>query len=391
MKRLFQISLDILMTSALPVLLWIVLGMILRPEIANVFALTYPLQFVYMIFANVFAVGPNVTARKKKNNNVVFSNMMLGCLLVGVFTWFLTLNVDGYISLMNMEPEIYRNYCIYSIVLIFFSFVLQIISQKLYFEGKNKQSNIMNTIYHISNFLLIIILSMYVSEKIAIWATLIIDAIIVGGFIIKYFRYRKFELLLWDNIRNTSFGILDSIGMVLIYGVGFWNSFSYGQKYIDAINFEELTTDTQWDMLEEAIDTTAKIDLTSKTFNYRKSLKNAYKFVFILIGTILIVDAMLYWYYRPELWILSILVGVQIIDMLLRPLIGLRWNYLQIKDNSMKHNVVFLGIRFVTVLASFLPTAFCTYIGQLLTAGLEYIYAKIKCRNVKEFKLGKRN
>ena len=293
MKRLFQISLDILMTSALPVLLWIVLGMTIRSEIANVFSLTYPLQFVYMIFACVFAVGPNVTARKKKNKNVVFSNLMFGCLVVGAFTWFLTFNVDGYIELMNMDSAILHNYCIYSIVLIFFSFVLQIITQKLYFEGKNKESNIMNLIYHLTNFILIIVLTLCMVERFAIWTTLLIDAVVVSYFIVKYFRYTKFELLMKDNIKNSSFGILDSIGMVLIYGVGFWNSFSYGQKYIDAINFEELTTDTQWDMWEEAIDTTAKIDLTSKTFNYKKSLKNAYKFVLILIGTMLIVEALL--------------------------------------------------------------------------------------------------
>lgn len=379
------------MTSALPIFLWIILGMILRPEIANVFALTYSLQFIYMIFVCVFAVGPNVTARKTHHPGVVFSNMFFGIVAVGAFTGLLTFYVNRYIELMNMDPEIYHRFCIYNIVLLFYSFVLQIISQKLYFEGKNKESNVNNLVFHVTNFICIIALSFLLPEKSAIMTTLIIDAVVLGFFIIKNFRYAKFKLMIKENIKNTSFGILDNIGMVLIYGVGFCNSFSYGQEYVEAINFEELSTDAQWDMLEDAVNTTAKIDLTEKKFDYKKSLKNAYKFVFVLIGTTLIIDFALYWYYKPNLPILAILILVQFIDMLMRPLISYRWNYLQIEDNNAKHNFVFLGIRFVTILASFLPTAYCTFIGQLLTAGLEYTYGKIKCRKVKVFKLRKSN
>lgn len=384
---MFQISLDTLMVSALPIFLWIILGITLRPEIANIFALTYPLQFLYMIFVCVFAVGPNITARKKRNKNVIFSNMVFGIMVAGILTLILGLNADFYIELMNMEPEIYHDFCIYNIVLIFFSFVVQVISQKLYFEGKNKESNITNLIFNLTNFGLIIILTKLLAENVAIVVTLIVDAMILVMYLMKYFRRTKFELLLKNNIKNSSFGILDNVGMVMIYGVGYWNSFGYGQKYIEAINFESLTTDTQWDMLEDSINTTAKIDLTNKKFNYKESLKNAYKFVLVMFGTILVINLALYWYYRPELWILAILLLVQVVDMLLRPLIMYRWNYLQIEDNKAEHNVAFLLIRFVTILASFLPTAFCTYIGQLLTAGLEYVYAKIKCRNLKIFKL----
>ena len=97
MKRLLQISLDTLLVSALPIVMWIILGIIVRPEVANVFSLTYPLLFVYVVFINMFAVGPNITARKNKNRNVVFSNMIFGGILVGLVTLFLVLNADSYI------------------------------------------------------------------------------------------------------------------------------------------------------------------------------------------------------------------------------------------------------------------------------------------------------
>lgn len=386
MKRLLQISFDTLLTSALPIVMWIVLGIIVRPEVANVFSLTYPLLFVYVVFVNVFAIGPNITARRNKNRYVVFSNMIFGGIVAGLVTLFLVLNVDTYITLMNMESEVYHDFCIYGIVLIFYGFIVQMISQKLYYEGKNRRSNVINVFFNIVNFSLIIVLPNITDEKTAILMTMIIDAVVLIYFLKRNFKKTKIQLCLISNIKNTSFSILDNLGMSVFYGIGFWNTFSYGQKYIDAINFESLTTESQWDVLD-SLSTTSKIDITKRKFSYRKSLKEAYKFLFVLFLTIIIMNVALYWYYKPDLGVLAILLAVQVVDMLIRPLVIFRWNYLQIEDNKAKHNAAFLGIRLVTILTSFIPTAYCTYIGQLLTVGLEYLYAKVKCRKVRLFKL----
>ena len=173
--------------------------------------------------------------------------------------------------------------------------------------------------------------------------------------------------------------------MFLIYGIGFGNSFSYGEKYAIAINFESLTTDTQWDMLY-SIDTASKIDLSENQFNYKESLINAYKLLFILIGTTLLMNVTLYWYFKPDIKILFIILIVQIIDMLVDPLKTLRWSYLQINDNKKKHNIFYALSRVIRFLCSFIPSAFCTYIGQIFSMVYLYIYSKIQCRNVKLFK-----
>ena len=176
--------------------------------------------------------------------------------------------------------------------------------------------------------------------------------------------------------------------MFLIYGVGFGNSFSYGEKYATAINFESLTTDAQWDMLY-SVDTASKIDLAENKFNYKESLKNAYKLLSILIFTILIMNLTLYWYFKPNLIILSIILIIQLIDMLLDPLKTLRLSYIQINDNNKKHNIFYLISRLIRLLCSFIPSAFCTYIGQMISAVYLYIYSLIVCKNVKLFKLRK--
>ena len=72
MKRLLQISFDIFLTSICPIIIWIALGFIVDKEISNVLIITYPLQFFYMIFTEIFSVGPNITDSKnddKSDNN----------------------------------------------------------------------------------------------------------------------------------------------------------------------------------------------------------------------------------------------------------------------------------------------------------------------------------
>ncbi len=390
MKRLLQISLDTLLTSILPIIMWIILGFTLTKEISNVFSLTYPLQFFYMIFVNLFAIGPNITAKKKNNKDVVYSNMLFGLLIVGLLTLILVINVNTYIKIMNMNVNTYHHFCIYSIIWMYLSFVMQMIMQKLYYDNKNNESNKINIIFNLTNFILIIILTCILKDYIAIIVTLVIDFLIVLTVFIKYYKKTRFCLQIKENIKYTSFNILRNLGMFLIYGIGFGNSFSYGEKYATAINFESLTTDTQWDMLY-SVDTASKIDLAENKFNYKESRKNAYKLLSILISTILIMNLTLYWYFKPDLIVLEILLAVQIIDMLIDPLKTLRMSYIQINDNNKKHNIFYLLSRLIRLLCSFIPSAFCTYIGQAISAIYLYVYSLVACRNVKIFKSSNSN
>lgn len=386
MKRLLQISLDTLLTSVLPIIMWIILGFTITKEIANVFSLTYPLQFFYMIFISLFAIGPNITAKKLKNDAVIYTNLLFGILIVGVITILLVLNADLYIKLMSMNFHIYHNFCIYSILWLYLSFVMQLLSQGLYYKNKNNESNKINLIFNLSNFVFIIILTKIFKDYIGIIITLAIDFIIVIFYFFKYYEKTTFCLEIKKNIKHTSFNILRNVGMFLIYGIGFGNSFSYGEKYATAINFESLTTDTQWDMLY-SIDTASKIDLADGKFNYKESIKNAYRLLALLIGSILIMNITFYWYFKPNIIILSIILCVQIIDMLIDPLKTLRWSYIQINDNNKKHNIFYILSRLIRLLCSFIPSGLCTYIGQVFSMIYLYMYSKIVCKKVKIFKL----
>ena len=47
MKRLLQIGLDTLLLSIIPIIIWNIVGIVFEKNLATVFALTYPVQFVF--------------------------------------------------------------------------------------------------------------------------------------------------------------------------------------------------------------------------------------------------------------------------------------------------------------------------------------------------------
>lgn len=365
MKRLLRISLDSLLTSTLPIIMWVLLGIIENKNITNVFTLTYPIQFIITLLISIFGSGANINATKSKRSNLVDSNIILGILIGFIITFVLCLKVNLYIEFMSMDVEIYKTFCIYSFILMYLQLILQLVTQKLYYMDENKKSNKLTMFFNITNVILIVFLSFIIRrQEISVVITLLIDSIIILGIVINNVKSFRFEFDIINNMKYVSNDILDRIGMFIIYFIGFRNTFEYGAIYLVAINFETLITDAQWDM-SYAIITTATIDSSKNKLNYKESVKNAYKLVTLLILSTVVMGLLLYFYYNPVMWLLLIFVGVQILDMILIPTVWIKQQYCQV-NFSPKITTINQGIeKMIRIVSSFLPTPFCTYIGQL--------------------------
>lgn len=365
MKRLLRISLDTLLTSTLPIIMWVLLGIIVNKNITNVFTLTYPIQFIITLLISIFGSGANINATKSKRSNLVDSNIILGILIGFIITFVLCLKVNLYIEFMSMDVEIYKTFCIYSFILMYLQLILQLVTQKLYYMDENKKSNKLTMFFNITNVILIVFLSFIIRrQEISVVITLLIDSIIILGIVINNVKTFRFEFDIINNMKYVSNDILDRIGMFIIYFIGFRNTFEYGAIYLVAINFETLITDAQWDM-SYAIITTATIDSSKNKLKYKESVKNAYKLVTLLILSTVVMGLLLYFYYNPVMWLLLIFVGVQILDMILIPTVWIKQQYCQV-NFSPKITTINQGIeKMIRIVSSFLPTPFCTYIGQL--------------------------
>ena len=364
MKRLLRISLDTLLISTMPIIMWILLGIILDKNITNVFTLTYPIQFVITLLLSIFAIGPNVNATKNNKQYLIDSNIILGTIISFIITSFLCINVENYIKFMSMDVETYKVFCLYSFILMYLQLILQFVCQKLYYLEKNKESNKLTIIFNIVNIISIIGIAYITKNQIvSVVFTIVVDVLMILFILLKNVKTFTFKFEILKNMKYVSNDIFDRLGMFLIYFIGWKNTLEFGEIYLVAINFETLVADAQWDM-SYSISTAATIDSSKDQLNYKESLKNAHKLVGLLATSTLIMGSVLYFYYKPVLWIVAIFVGVQIFDMYLDPRIWIKQQYCQINYSPKKTTFHECVKKIIRIVASFLPTPFCTYIGQ---------------------------
>lgn len=246
MKRLLRISLDSAIFSLIPVLSWFALGIIVDKNLTNIFTLTYPIQFIWLMLKSIFGTGANINKEKDKNENAVLSGMTLGIIVGFLVFGFLVLNVESYIKFMNMEVAIYKEFALYSIIQLYIQLVFALVLEKLYFENKEKLANKYCFTLNILNFVVLVISSLIFKEKMNIVITTLL-AIFIYVMIITIKSYKKFKLKcnVLNFIRYDSVEMFNNFAFFLIFLFGLSNALEYGAKYAVALNFIALITDTR--------------------------------------------------------------------------------------------------------------------------------------------------
>ncbi len=380
MKRLLRVSFDILITSIVPIISWFLLGIILDNNLINIFSLTYPLQCIMGMIVAIFGVGANICIYKDNNKNSADNGIFYG-IIFSIFVYgFILINSDNFINFMSMDREIYKIFCIYSIMQIFFHTILQLILTKLYYKDLNKKANKIAILFNTINFITLISTAIITKNQlltilITISVMLILDIILL----IKNIDKIDFKLNIINCFKYNSVAFTISLMFFIIYLFGFSNAFEYGEKYMVAITFSTLVTDMQWD-ITEAVKTVAKVDLAKKKFDYNEHKRNAIKLYCMLILSVLLMSFIAYPIYKPDLKIVSIFICLHILDFMLAPFIVLKIYFLQFEDSAFKMTTNIIIAYIIRILVSFTATPYCTIIGQMCSTSYELIYTKIKYR-----------
>lgn len=377
MKRLFRISLDILITSIIPILSWFLLGIILDNHLINIFSLTYPLQCLFGMIISIFGTGANISIYKDNNKNAADNGIFYGGIFSIFIYGFILFNVDKYINFMNMNISIYKTFCIYSIFQLFFHTILQLILTKLYYREENKKANKISIFFNMVNFIVLIIMAILTkNQTITAFTTIIVMFIIDVVLLIKNVEKIDFKINLKNCFKYNSVSFSVSFMFFVMYLFGLSNAFQYGENYMIAITFATLVTDMQWDVTD-AVKTVAKVDIAKKKFNYNEHFKNASKLYYLLILSVLVMSLIAYPFYKPDLKIVSIFISLHILDFMLGPFIEIKICFLQLEDSAFKMTLNMIIAYIIRTMMSFLPTPFCTIIGQMCSSVYELICTKL--------------
>ncbi len=377
MKRLLRISFDLSLLSFIPIISWFLLGIIVDKNLINIFTLTYPLQFIYYIIKSIFSTGANISKEKDKNKDAVMSGLILGTIVSIIIFTIILLNVDNYISFMNMDISTYKNFTIYSILQLFICLEFAMMQDKLYYEEKNKLANKHSLVFNLLNFILLIGTALITKNQIIIISTTLIPLAIYTLYIyIKNGNKFKYNINVLKCIKYDSVELFNNIAFFLIFLFGLSNALEYGETYATALSFIALITDTQWDTFD-AIKEAATIDISKRKFNYIEHRNNAYKLLGILFGTSLMMFAFLFRFYDLDFKITMIYFSFEIVNFLIYPIYRIKTCYLQLEYSAFKITSNKIIASILRMFMSLLKTPFCTGIGQVCSSVYQFITVSI--------------
>lgn len=377
LKRLLRISFDLSLLSFIPIISWFLLGIIVDKNLINIFTLTYPLQFIYYIIKSIFSTGANISKEKDKNKDAVMSGLVLGTIVSIIIFTIILLNVDNYISFMNMNIITYKNFTIYSILQLFICLEFAMMQDKLYYEEKNKLANKHSLVFNLLNFILLIGTSLITKNQVIIITTTLIPLTLYTLYIyIKNSDKFKFNINVLKCIKYDSVELFNNIAFFLIFLFGLSNALEYGEQFAIALTFVALITDTQWDTFD-AIKEAATIDISKRKFNYIEHRNNAYKLLGILFGTSLIMFVLLYGFYDLDFKITMIYFSFEIVNFLIYPIYRIKTCYLQLEYSAFKTTSNKIIASILRMFMSLLKTPFCTGIGQVCSSVYQFITVSI--------------
>lgn len=380
MKQLFQIGFDLALASLSPIISWFTLSLILDSRLINVFSITYPLQFVWLMLRDIFGVGANLVSIKVRNPKIVDAGIFTGLIFSGIIFGLVALNIDKFIIFMNADPSIYRDFCLYITLQLWIQLVFCIILDKLYYQDKNKTANKYSVIFNLLNFIVLIGASFLTkNSKIIISATLLTIFTFTLFVFIREVRRVSFKFNILSSIKINSMDFGENLILFFVYLFGIGKAFSFGEEYALAITFVTLITDIQWDVAT-AIPAKAKIDIAKKRMNFPKSYKNSYVLIFVLILSSIIAFISIKNFYDLNLGISVIFVIIEYLAFLLYPQYRLKLDFIQLKFSAkiatfIKSSAMAFRLLLVIVFGPITPLALS--IAQVLAQLYQVIFVNL--------------
>ncbi len=380
MKQLFQIGLDLALASLNPIISWFMLSLILDSRLINVFSITYPLQFVWLMLRDIFGVGANLVSIKVRNSKIVDAGIFTGLIFSGIIFGLVALNIDKFIIFMNADPSVYRDFCFYIMLQLWIQLVFCIILDKLYYQDKNKIANKYSLTFNLLNFIVLIGTSFLTkNSKIIISATLLTIFAFTLFVFIREVRRVSFRFNILRSIKINSMDFGENLILFFVYLFGIGKAFSFGEEYALAITFVTLITDIQWDVAT-AIPAKAKIDIAKKRMNFPGSYKDSYILIFVLILSSIIAFVSMKNFYDLNLGISIIFVVIEYLAFLLYPQYRLKLDFIQLKFSAkiatfIKSSAMAFRLLLVIVFGPITPLALS--IAQVLAQLYQVIFVNL--------------
>lgn len=291
MSKLFKLGFTNGIQSLFPVILWAVLPLLFNDTIyAEGYIVSYPYQYIGMIMYESL-VKSQLKYEKKNhisgNRYAVTGLTILYLFSIVVFGGSVAL-WDSISSVLNLEDEYFRLFC-FSVWNLQIDWVLMGVCTLYQYRDNNKSAFLLAMVWHSSKIILLTALGYFIGSYIAMFVVGVLFGIILLILIIR-FGVGKYVFNI-SSIKYGVDGLSSSFGMFVTYVFGIRNMASAG--VLAAYNIMSMCTDTQWDILDSAIDTDTTLSIVDNGYN-KKLFINHLIFSIVLflsgVATIFIIN-----------------------------------------------------------------------------------------------------
>ena len=375
MKKYISISITLCIFSSVNALTYFILGLTLGDtSYSNIFSITYSFQFISIILTSIFASASNIRANKENNKNCTDTGIVVGTFTGIIIFGLIILFINNFLSFMSLDTDKFKTLTIMLVVDIFFSYIVNLVSEKYYFVNKDKIANLCSIGFICLNLISITLASLITKNQTAI-AIINLTCLLIycAIWLVLTVKKFKFDFNIVKNFKYESTHIISNLFMFIIYFWGYKRAFEFEDKYIIALNFVNLITDPFWDSLE-AISKIAKIQISKGEFNHRLSKRNSLLLTLFYCFIICLLFFALFSLYSVSITIALIFLAIQIVDMLLYAIKANIQSYLQIEFSATKCTVINLVCKVIrTLLSLIIFSPFNTNIGQIVGGLLSYL------------------
>lgn len=280
MKKLLKYSVTDGLQSLMPILLWVLLPLFYKDSLwADGFIVTYPYQFVGMIFYDILFLS-QVKYEEAEHMNIRHHSRT-GIFVYGVF-WILSYGISvlnwGFIRNVFGLTETYRDIFQFGLASLGTSYMLLAVITLWQYEGKNRQGMILCFFWWILEICACAVISVFNTNL--MYVMLLMFLVLI--FILTYelngmcFRFHLF------GVKYTVTNLSEQIGMAVVYIFGLNKMGTSDICFLSAYNMMSMCTDVEWDVINSATDKYVTIEAASGKWNEKKMLSQGFIF-----GTVL--------------------------------------------------------------------------------------------------------
>lgn len=366
-----------IINSCIPILTWIILGIITEDKtLINIFSLTYSVQFLPHLLASAFVIG-NIIGKEKNtiNKDSVFSGIIASNIVGLVMIIVSTVNIEYIMQFMGVTDIRYKNWLIYSLWLMFFTLALTETLNLLYFEGKDKEANKTSLIFNfIYCFSISIIYKLTGNEVMSIVISLTSLGIFVYSILISKIEHFKFSINILEGVKYQLSPITSNTMMFIIYLFGMKKVFEYSPEFALAVSFCGLVTDTQWDMIVNAIIDVSKTEISKGRYNITHLFSASKLYTAIVASSIALLAIGIYPLYECDIKYTLIILLIEIVDMWIVKTSYVKSTWIDIEHQSRYSVYLIIATKIARLTISIaLGSIYALWIAQLVSGVLNYI------------------